>query len=187
MTNTLIYLIGHPGVGKYTIAKEIAALTGARIVDNQSINNPIFSVVDTPFPKGVWQRITQVRAAVLETVATLSPPDWNFVLTNMLMNNAQSLSAYHSVLEVAELRGATFIPVRLLCDSQEHVKRIAQPDRAKRMKDTHPETARASSPERLYEPTHPNTLTLDVTHLSAIEAASIIIQYAGTKRKGTPE
>ena len=27
--NVIYYLVGHAGVGKYTIAKEIAALTGA--------------------------------------------------------------------------------------------------------------------------------------------------------------
>ena len=45
MKNTIVYLIGYAGTGKYTIAKEIAVLTGAVIVDNQLINTPIFSVI----------------------------------------------------------------------------------------------------------------------------------------------
>ncbi len=45
MKNTIMYLIGYGGTGKYTIAKEIAALTGAVVVDNHLINNPVFSVV----------------------------------------------------------------------------------------------------------------------------------------------
>ena len=56
----VIYLIGIPAVGKYTIAKEIGRLTGARVVDNQLINLPVFSVLGFdgtdgfPFPSGAW-------------------------------------------------------------------------------------------------------------------------------------
>ncbi|HEX6477597.1 MAG TPA: hypothetical protein VF043_02040 [Ktedonobacteraceae bacterium] len=53
MQNTIVYLIGYAGTGKYTIAKELARLTGAVIVDNHLINNPVFSIVgasgNTPF------------------------------------------------------------------------------------------------------------------------------------------
>lgn len=58
LCNTVIYLIGIPAVGKYTIAKEIGRMTGAKVVDNQLINLPVFSVVgydgtdSFPFPKG---------------------------------------------------------------------------------------------------------------------------------------
>ena len=37
----VIYVIGVPAVGKYTIAKEIGRLAGARVVDNQLINLPL--------------------------------------------------------------------------------------------------------------------------------------------------
>ena len=39
-----IYLIGVPAVGKYTTAKEIARLTGAKVIDNQLVNIPIFYI-----------------------------------------------------------------------------------------------------------------------------------------------
>jgi hypothetical protein len=38
LRNTIIYLIGIPAVGKYTIAKEIGRMAGAKVVDNQLIN-----------------------------------------------------------------------------------------------------------------------------------------------------
>jgi len=41
MDNTIIYLLGHEGVGKYTIAKEIVTMTGARLVDNHE-NETVF-------------------------------------------------------------------------------------------------------------------------------------------------
>ena len=38
LSNTIIYLIGIPAVGKYTTAKAIGELTGAKVVDDQLIN-----------------------------------------------------------------------------------------------------------------------------------------------------
>ena len=63
LSPAVIYLIGVPAVGKHTIAKEIGRLTGARVVDNQLVNLPVFHVLgydgrDTfPFPKGAWEQI----------------------------------------------------------------------------------------------------------------------------------
>src|SRR5215510_6248325 len=56
LLNTIIYLIGVPAVGKYTVAKEIGRMTGAKVVDNQLINFPVYSVIgydgtaNFPFP-----------------------------------------------------------------------------------------------------------------------------------------
>ena len=55
MKNTIVYLIGHYGVGKLTIAKAICDATGARLFDNHLANNVIFSLVradgSTPLPR----------------------------------------------------------------------------------------------------------------------------------------
>ncbi|MGL5939284.1 MAG: hypothetical protein ACRC2S_02685 [Waterburya sp.] len=40
MTNTIIYLIGFAGVGKYTIAKAISEHLSVKIIDNHYILNP---------------------------------------------------------------------------------------------------------------------------------------------------
>lgn len=41
-----IVLIGFPGVGKLTIAKELSAMVSAKIVDNHWVNNPILRLLD---------------------------------------------------------------------------------------------------------------------------------------------
>lgn len=88
MKNTILYLIGFPGTGKYTIAKEIAALTGARLIDNHLINNPIFSVVRkdgrTELPKETWGYTRQIGDIVREAVVKLAPPEENFIFTNSI-------------------------------------------------------------------------------------------------------
>ncbi len=83
---TFFHLIGNPGVGKYTVGAELARLTGARLVDNHSIANVIFNVISpdglTPLPAGIWERVGRVRAAVLDTIVHLAPPELSFVFTN---------------------------------------------------------------------------------------------------------
>jgi dephospho-CoA kinase len=59
---TIIYLTGKPGVGKYTIAKELAANHGFIVCDNQMINNPIFEQNACPAPEinGVAQAFCSI-------------------------------------------------------------------------------------------------------------------------------
>lgn len=46
MKNTIIYLLGFPGTGKYTIAKEICKQADFKLVDNHLINNPLFTLIE---------------------------------------------------------------------------------------------------------------------------------------------
>src|SRR5687767_11810027 len=91
MQNTIIYLIGHYGVGKLTVANAICAATGARLFDNQLANNVIFSLIRadgrTPLPDRVWDMIDVIRSQALLAVEELTPPDASFVLTNCLLES----------------------------------------------------------------------------------------------------
>jgi len=88
LENFVIALVGKPGVGKFTVGSVLARLTGARLVDNHSINNVIFNAVAadgvTPLPPEVWAQVGRVRGAVLETIATIAPPDLSFIFTNFI-------------------------------------------------------------------------------------------------------
>ncbi len=183
LTNTVIYLFGFVGTGKYTVAKELASRTDAKLVDNHLINNPIFSVIRqdgmTKLPETVWEKTWAIRKIVLSAIETLSPPKYSFVFTNQLCNeHPDDHLLFAEILELAEKRGSLFIPVRLLCDVNERVKRIVSDDRKHRMKCINP--SEATDSEALYtvfSPTHPNTLTLDVTHLSPPQSAQAIISH----------
>src|SRR3954454_9951106 len=86
LQNVVVYLVGFAGTGKLTIATELAKMIDAKIVDNHWINNPIFGLIDSdgvsPLPPGVWDQTARVRKAVLETIATISRPDMNFIFTH---------------------------------------------------------------------------------------------------------
>jgi hypothetical protein len=184
MQNTMIYLIGFAGVGKYTIAKAIRDLEPCKIVDNHYVLNPIFNLIAqdgiTPLPAQVWDSAMQVRLAVLATIEHVSPKDWNFVFTNELTEDSDgsNLMLYSQIRNVAEARGARFVPVQLWCDLEEHVSRVTRPERRERMKDVDADEARDKhANHKLFMPDHANTLTLNVTGLTPQIAARTILEY----------
>ena len=183
MQNTIIYLLGLPGTGKYTIGKEIAARTGARLVDNHLINNPIFSLVrvdgKTKLPAKTWDYTHKILDVVLEAIIDLASQEQSFVFTNFLMeNDAVCTGIFEQISGVASQREACFIPVRLLCDLPELQRRIMSEDRNVRMKMMDAEgIADDYRKYTVLNPDHPFRLELDVTDLSAEDAAEAILAH----------
>jgi shikimate kinase len=184
MRNTIVYLVGFPGTGKYTIAKAICALTDARLVDNHLINNPVFSVIPTggpsPLPQAVWGKTWAIRRVVLDVIRDISPPDFSFVFTNQLVEgDPVDARWFAEIVDLASQRHSTFIPVRLICEESELCRRVSTVDRKTRFKTTDPEKARnIARTHEVLQVKHHNALTLDVTALSASESAEAILQHA---------
>jgi len=59
LQNTIIVLIGFAGTGKFTIGRELCERTGAKLIDNHLINNPVFKVLNadgiTPLLRSLGQ------------------------------------------------------------------------------------------------------------------------------------
>jgi predicted kinase len=186
LDNTIFFLIGRAGVGKLTTAQAIGAMTGARIIDNHYVNNPIFRLIELyrpePLPEAVWDRIAEVRSAILETVAALSPPQWSFVFTFVAFDAQEDIAIYRAIRRVAERRGARFQPVRLHCEVEELVRRIDSPERRALLKDTSPQNARRDGLRPLMALEEPNALDIDTTHVPAEEVARRILAYAAGTR-----
>ncbi|WP_051963521.1 hypothetical protein [Deinococcus misasensis] len=185
LQNTIIYLLGFPGVGKYTIAKCITEQTGARLIDNHSLTNPIYNVIDLDHSKGLpptfGHRVHQIFAAVFEAINTLSPPEWSFVFTNARTDHEENDVEYCMRRDLARWRDATFVPVQLVCTLEENMRRIQGEDRKTRFKPTQSELARhIHQTQTVYQVHHPNVLTLDVTGLSPEAAAETIVRHAQT-------
>lgn len=184
MKNTIIYLIGHYGVGKLTIAREICTKTDARLFDNHLANNVIFSLIRadgrTPLPEGVWDMIDVIRGQALLAMEKLAPPEFSFVLTNCLFeNDPPDRVTYEQVKGVAERRGSVFVPVLLTASDAAHAARIGTPERAARLK--HTDVASAQDKRRITDLlaiVHPNRLDIDTTDLPPAEAARLIIEHA---------
>ena len=164
--SAVYYLIGLPGVGKYTVASAMARLAAERgqrlvVVDNHYVNNVIFGLVGvdgrTPLAPAVWARVAEVAEVaeiVFTTVETLSPRGWSFVFTNYLdHSSAEDHRWYRRVRQVANARGSRFVPVRLVCEPDELCRRVASPERSGRLKLVDPVTVRQlAMTRRLLEP-----------------------------------
>jgi hypothetical protein len=182
-SNTFVLLLGFPGTGKLTIAQSLAPAIGAKIVDNHWINNPIFGVVDadghTPLPASIWDQTQKVREAVLDTIVTLSRPNASFIFTYVgLEGDPYDRQSYALMKGASERRDALFVPVMLLCSEKELARRIIMPERKDRLKETNSLAAiERHRAFRILDPHHPNQMTLDVSELSAFDAAEAIERH----------
>ena len=185
LDNTIIYLIGIPAVGKYTVAREIGRLTGAKVVDNQLINNPVFSVIgyngsDTfPFPKGAWIHIGKIQRAVLAVIRDFCSPDASFVFTNVLDARAlDDKTCFRRIERLAKERKAGFFPVWLTCDAQVLRKRKNTTERKARLKDIDLTNISWYLQEfEVLRVPHPNALILDTSHSAPSQTALRILDH----------
>lgn len=189
MNNAIVYLIGHYGVGKLTIARALCARSGARLFDNHLANNVIFSLIRedgvTPLPQGTWDLIMTIRRQALTAMSDLARPEASFVLTNCLLEgDPLDRRAYDEVVAVAERRGARFVPVLLSASDAAHAARIPAADRAERLKMTDVAGAAAVRRDRpLLDIVHPNRLDLDTTSLVPADAAGRIVDHVERLKK----
>ena len=74
LSNVVVYLVGFASTGKLTIARELAPMLNAKVVDNHWVNNPIFGLLETDgktkLPDAVWDRVGEAGARSM----TRSPP-----------------------------------------------------------------------------------------------------------------
>lgn len=169
-----LYLIGFAGSGKYTIAKEIAK-SGYKVVDNHLINNPIFSLLDlddeTPIAENAWISVRKIRHIILDFIA--QDQKSSFIFTNALLEKEADWKVYNLIKEIAEKRGSLFIPLKLILSPEEHKKRITNSDRKARFKTTNP--AEVHMKKEMIKIDHPYLMEIDVTDLSAANAAKEIL------------
>lgn len=179
--NTIVVLIGFAGTGKYTIGRQLCERTGARLIDNHLINNPIFKVVDadgvTSLPVGVWDKVGEVRATVYDAIRELSPRGMSFVFTMELReSNPLDHLAFQDLADLAVARKSRFVPIRLICGVEELCRRVADPSRVAMLKEISPELARKKMAEdAVLNMPHPNQRTLDVTKRSASGSVDAIL------------
>jgi len=180
---SIVYLLGYPGVGKYTVAREIARLTGAVVVDNQVINHPILVLLrwdpTSDLPPGTLDRAAPIRDAVLSALEEIAPRDLSYVLTNVLDDEEGCRDLYERVKQIAARRGSVFLPVVLTCDLEEQLRRVTAEERVARLKiaDADKVAAYVRS-TRLLVPDDPHLLELDTTHLDPADAAAEIVGRA---------
>lgn len=173
----IIYLIGKSGIGKYTIAKELAKINNFVICDNQLINNPIFELLQydgySKIPDFAWESIARIRSEILRFLCINNQN--SYILTNCLAENEDDKLIYQEVCQMAKARGSLFIPVQFQISKQEHLRRLTQLDRKMRWKSINPIDAEDNGP--LISICDPNLLELNISNLSAEDVAMLIMVH----------
>jgi len=144
--NTIIYLIGLPGAGKLTIAREIQKHFDSILVDNHYVNNVVFKLIDTdgvtPLSPRVWDYTKRVRELVLNVIRELAQPKRNFIFTNALAEGDKvDQQLYQDIVQLAQDRQARLLTVRILVSKEELCKRVGSSERKSLLKSIDQEDA----------------------------------------------
>lgn len=172
MGKTLIYLIGFPGSGKFTTAKELCKIIDGVIVSNNLFNNIIFDIVklqNAEVPDDLWEKIFAVRENMLAILEKHYIKSKHYIFTNELIEgDSYDQRLYNSVVNLSKKMDMEILPVVLHCNNKELVKRVQSEERYQENKITDSDFAmKKIEGKRLFIPE--GTLEIGNSNLSAKE------------------
>ena len=174
--NCIIHLNGWPGSGKRTIGAILAAQIGARLLDVHVMLNPAEALFERDDPLHAALR-DGVRSMVLDYAAKLAPGT-SLVLTDPLAADEAGVTLFKRFQDLAAQRNARLLSIVLDIGLGENLRRLETPSRAEHRKLTRPDVLlRMRDRYELLQPQGAEIMTLDITHLSADEAAARILEW----------
>lgn len=175
----ILQLVGPPASGKRTIGAIVARRTGAALVDNHLINDPVFTALGVNgmgslHPQAI-PMAGRVRRIVHEAVLA-APPETSHIFTNWLVDTPEDARATQQIRDLAVARAADFYPVWLSCDADQLRHRMTLPDRAVRNKLRDPSRVDGMLAQGI-TPAPDDALLLDTTGLRAEDAATQVLAW----------
>jgi len=109
-------------------------------------------------------------------IEEFAPRSVSYVLTNVLEDDSESHALYERVKVIAASRGSIFLPVVLMCELEEELRRIPDPAGTQRLKTDDRERARRYiESATFFVPREENLLTIDTTSSEAHDVAELIL------------
>lgn len=173
----LVFIHGGPATGKYTVGRELAALTGYRLYHNHLVVDEVLKRHAFGTPEFVSQRDQRWREHL--TTAAASGRE-NLIFTFSAENTVpQAFIAW--VFEELPSRGVTLLPVELIASEKVIGARLATAQRQQFRKLTDVEFYRQLRATGTFAtPVIPRTdLRIDTEQLAPAAAARLIQQHFG--------
>lgn len=170
----IVHINGWPGVGKKTIGQALSRLLNARFIHNHLLHD--VAIVCAGFESELrWDLYETVRSAAYQALLH-HPSSETFVMTNALCNgNNREELAWKHVVELAIMRNVPLVPVVLEASPEENVRRLQSPDRAHNKMTDATQLRQWFEQHSLQRPDVSELIVLDVSFLSAEQAAEAIV------------
>lgn len=130
----LLVIFGPPAVGKMTVGREVARLTGYKLFHNHMTVEPVLELFEFGSPP--FERlVSEFRTRVIEEAAESDLPGLVFTFV-WALDDPGDKELVDGYVEIVESRGGTARFVELYAPQEERLARNAMPDRldAKRSK-----------------------------------------------------
>lgn len=130
----LLVIFGPPAVGKMTVGREVARLTGYKLFHNHMTVEPVLELFEFGSPPFV-RLVSEFRTRVIEEAAESDLPGLVFTFV-WALDDPGDKELVDGYVEIVESRGGTVRYVELYAPQEERLARNATPDRldAKRSK-----------------------------------------------------
>lgn len=169
----IVSIYGAPGVGKLTVAKALARLTGFKLADNHATIDLALRYFDFR-SEAFWQLESRIRDAIMEAAVAgdLS------LITTFVAPNERVMARVKLYSEAVERTGGDSLLVKLTCDQEVLEQRLLAQQRVEAGKLTSVSTLRSmmAGPDFALAPLA-GTLAVDSTDLSAEDAALSIARH----------
>lgn len=171
----LIIIYGAPGVGKLTVARELARRTGHKLFHNHLTVDLVGSLFDF----GSEQSVRLNARFRLELFAEAAKAKIPGVIFTLVYAHGTDDAFVQDIIDAVEPHGGVVRFVLLTCETSALLKRVTDESRSTYRKLRDPEVVRQMlSREDLASPVpHGPSLVIDNTHLGADAVVDRIMEY----------